>query len=151
MGAYTLEDEEVIGKGLSSSLRPLNYHMAVRIAVFCVNIPVFSGGHSPQAPDLPPAFAAAQPGMGPELVWGAGPEGPSPPSHPKPRHLPRCHPHLCWPGPHTPQGPRRPQLLRLLRPVLPCQDPEPAPGPSEAGWELGSWSRTSCSHLHQLK
>lgn len=42
----TLEDEEVAGKGLSSSLQPLNYHMAVRIAVFCVNIPVFSGGDS---------------------------------------------------------------------------------------------------------
>lgn len=46
VGAYTPEDEEVIGKGLSSSLRPLNYHMAFRIAVFCVNIPVFSGQYS---------------------------------------------------------------------------------------------------------
>ena len=46
MEAYTLEDEKVIGKGLSCSLGPLNYHMAVRIVVLCVNIPVFSGGDS---------------------------------------------------------------------------------------------------------
>lgn len=50
MEAYTLEDEKVIGKGLSCSLGPLNYHMAVRIVVLCVNIPVFSGGDSVHTP-----------------------------------------------------------------------------------------------------
>lgn len=46
MGAYTLEDEKAVGKGLSYSLRPLNYHIVVRIVLLCVNSPVFSGGDS---------------------------------------------------------------------------------------------------------
>lgn len=40
MGASTLEGEKVVGE------QPHNYHMAVRIVVLCVNIPVFSGGDS---------------------------------------------------------------------------------------------------------
>lgn len=70
MGAYTLEDKEVVGKGLSCSLGPLNYHMAVRIVVLCVNIPFFSQGDSDlestvQQPQEPvPGFAAAYPRIG---------------------------------------------------------------------------------------
>lgn len=46
-GACAPEDEKVVGKGLCCRLRPLNnYHMAVKIVLLCVNIPVFPGGDS---------------------------------------------------------------------------------------------------------
>lgn len=62
-GAYALEDEKVVGKSLSCSLKPPNYHMAIRMVVRCVNTPIFPGRnfdtgsrvHSPK-----PWFLASQ-------------------------------------------------------------------------------------------
>lgn len=175
MGAYTLEDEEVTGKGLSSSLRPPNYHMAVRIAVFCVNIPVFSRGDSDLESTvhrLESCFLALRQhtqGQG----WRAGPEGgPAPRArpeggpgsficlegarlpHPRPEpwHLPGQASDLCWPVPHTTTEPQETvAVLFSSCKCLPCQYVRLVLGPFEPGWKLGSWNRTSCSCLYRLK
>lgn len=136
------------------------------MAVFCVNIPVLSGGdsdpestvHSLQS-RFPPLRQHAQ-GQGRSAGVGSGPWGPSAQTHPKPWHWPQQPPPPVLAAPHSASGGHG--CSALLRQVpeavplssgrcLPGQRLLPALGPSDPGWKLGGWNRTGCSHLHQLK
>lgn len=139
-GAFALEAEKVVGKSLSCSLGPLNYHMAIRIVVCCVNIPVFSRRnfdiestvHSPKTWFL----ASQQHIQGESWTWGS--ISLFPPQ--RTWHLSTAVTPIC-----TSQSPIQPKYLRdNSRSAVPVQAsalpiPHALFGP---GWRLGSWKTT---------